>query len=917
MAEVPHNRIKTIFAEASEIGVDQRAAFLDHACGNDATLRAEVEALLSAAEKAGEFLGSPTRASSPAISGAPGQEGPGGKIGPYKLLQLIGEGGFGSVFMAEQEQPIRRRVALKIIKLGMDTRQVIARFEAERQALAMMDHANIARVFDAGTTDSGRPYFVMELVKGEPITEYADQNHLTIPERLELFSQVCHAVQHAHQKGVIHRDIKPRNVLVSTQDGRPLAKVIDFGIAKAMSAQLTDKTLFTEFKQFIGTPQYMSPEQAAGSLDIDTRTDIYSLGVLLYELLTGATPFSAEELRSAAHDEMRRIIREDEPPKPSTRLSRSTATLASVAALRSSEPKKLDSMVRGDLDWIVMKTLEKDRGRRYGTPDDIAVDLGRYLGDEVVDATPPSAAYQLKKFYRRHRGAVITGSAIVATILAALVVSSIMYRQERTARQQAELARQNERVQKEQAETNFGLAHDAVDRLTDIAQNRLMDASDLAGVRRDMLEDAAKFYGTFAQARSDNPAVIIEAERAERRAATLHSTIGQPWEAEAHDLRAIALVEGLYNAHPSRSEYQTELGDCYTDLGRLYQYELNDDASAQKAYRRAKDLFRPLFDSAPENHDAQFYMYWACLELGNDLMACDRHTEALVELKQALKISEHFAALAPDDMETAGTVAQVRHRMGDCAARTGSYVEAEADFRASILIQGRIHVARPDDEWTTYLFTGTKVYFAGMLNDIGRPQEAEKLIREAIVEIEPIAQRRSQYNLMVTQLAYLNENLGDSLFAQRRFAEAHHAYIKSRDGLRRIYEAHNDAPARTLAVLYPLTLCPDQSVRDPAAAASIARAALQRSPRIQLFSIYLGAALYQTGDFQGAIDALEKRSKSAPTIWDLPDTFWRWPNLNPAGRNSPVLPSHRLNTGRPPLHPGFASHDSLRPKRGE
>jgi tetratricopeptide (TPR) repeat protein len=481
---------------------------------------------------------------------------------------------------------------------------------------------------------------------------------------------------------------------------------------------------------------------------------------------------------------------------------------------------------------------------------------------------------------------VITGSAIVATILAALVVSSIMYRQERTARQQAETARQNGRNQREQAEMNFGLARDAVDRLTDIAQNRLMDASDLAGVRRDMLEDAAKFYGTFAQARSDNPAVIIEAERAERRAATLHSTIGQPWEAEAHDLRAIALVEGLYNAHPSRSEYQTELGDCYTDLGRLYQYELNDDASAQKAYRRAKDLFRPLFDSAPENHDAQFYMYWACLELGNDLMACDRHTEALVELKQALKISEHFAALAPDDMETAGTVAQVRHRMGDCAARTGSYVEAEADFRASILIQGRIHVAHPDDEWTTYLFTGTKVYFAGMLNDIGRPQEAEKLIREAIVEIEPIAQRRSQYNLMLTQLAYLNENLGNSLFAQRRFAEAHHAYIKSRDGLQRIYEAHNDAPARTLAVLYPLTLCPDQSVRDPAAAASIARAALQRSPRIQLLSIYLGAALYQTADFQGAIDALEKAQQIGP---------------NDLGFSRYILALAQFKSGRPEL----------------
>ena len=792
-------------------------------------------------------------------------ERPGTVIGRYKLLEQIGEGGFGVVFMAEQEAPIRRRVALKIIKLGMDTKQVVARFEAERQALAMMDHPNIAKVFDGGATESGQPYFIMELVKGEPITEYADHNQLTIHERLELFSQVCHAVHHAHQKGVIHRDIKPRNVLVSTQDDRSLAKVIDFGIAKAISTPLTDRTLFTDFKQLIGTPQYMSPEQVAGSLDIDTRTDIYSLGVLLYELLTGTTPFSAEELRSAAYDEMRRIIREDEPHKPSTRLSQSTATLASVAALRRSEPKKLDSMVRGDLDWIVMKTLEKDRGRRYETPGDIAADLRRYLDDGVVLATPPSLGYQFTKFYRRHKAAVIAGGAVVVTVLVALIVSSVMYSRERTARQQAELARQSERVQKEQAEANFHLARDAVDRLSDIAQNRLLiDPSDVAGIRRNMLESAAMYYETFAKGHSDDPAVIIEAERAERRAAALRSTIGQPWEAETHDLRAIALVEGLYNAQPNRSQYQTELGDCYIDLGRLYEYELADKASADKSFRRAKDLYRPLFDSLPENHDAQLSMCWVCMELGKNLKAFNRDAEVLVELKQALKISKHLAALAPDNMESAGIVAQVRHLMADCESRTGAYIEAEADFRAAILVYGRIHAAQPDDEWTTFVFTSSQKYLAGMLNDIGRPQEAEKLVRGAIVEVEPIAQRRSQYNQMATHLAELNEELGNSLFAQRRFAEAHDAYIKSRDGLRRIYEAHKDAPALTLGVLYPLALCPDQSVRDPVAAATIIRAALLRNPPSQLFSIYLGASLYQTGDWQRAIQALESAQQIGP-----------------------------------------------------
>ena len=394
--------------------------------------------------------------------------------------------------MAEQEFPVRRRVALKIIKLGMDTKQVIARFEAERQALAMMEHAHIAKVFDAGVTDSGRPYFVMELVKGEPITEFADHHHLTIPQRLELFSQVCHAVEHAHQKGVIHRDIKPKNVLVSMQDDRSLAKVIDFGIAKAISTQLTDKTLFTEFKQLVGTPQYMSPEQADGSLDIDTRSDIYSLGVLLYELLTGTTPFSAETLRSAANDEMRRIIREDEPPKPSTRLSHSTATLASVAALRRSEPKKLDSMVRGDLDWIVMKSLAKDRGRRYGTPGDIAADLQRYLNNEVVAATPPSWAYQLTKFYRRRKPAVITGGAVVVALALGMIGTSIGFVRSRASEREAR--------------ENFNTARTALDDLLVVADQDLDDEPGTGPLRVKLWREAIDRYKPFLERPSADPA---------------------------------------------------------------------------------------------------------------------------------------------------------------------------------------------------------------------------------------------------------------------------------------------------------------------------------------------------------------------------------------------------------------------------
>jgi eukaryotic-like serine/threonine-protein kinase len=447
-----------IFLHALELGSDQeRCEYLHAVCAADSSLRADVEALLAAGDRAGSFLESPAVAPyflatvEQPIAERPVAERPGTIIGPYKLLEQIGEGGFGIVFMAEQQQPVRRKVALKVLKPGMDTRQVIARFEAERQALALMDHPNIAKVLDAGQTASGRPFFVMDLVRGIPITEYSDRNQLTPRERLELFVHVCHAIQHAHQKGIIHRDIKPSNVLITLHDGEALVKVIDFGVAKALGQQLTEKTLFTGFAQIIGTPLYMSPEQAAMSnVDVDTRSDIYSLGVLLYELLTGTTPFDKERLKSAAFDEIRRIIHEDEPPKPSTRLSdlgrsgthrgrslagqtEATTRLASIAAQRKTEPRKLSRLFRGELDWIVMKALEKDRNRRYETANGFALDIERYLTDEPVAACPPSAVYRLQKFARRNKAAFVIGAAIGAALLIAVValaVSNILVRRQ-------------------------------------------------------------------------------------------------------------------------------------------------------------------------------------------------------------------------------------------------------------------------------------------------------------------------------------------------------------------------------------------------------------------------------------------------------------------------------------------------------
>ena len=395
-----------LFLEALEKSTPvERSAFLDGACRGDAALRAAVEELL-ANHREDSFLEDPALSMPTVIS--PPAEQAGEKIGRYKLLQQIGEGGFGTVWMAEQVEPVSRRVALKIIKLGMDTREVIARFEAERQALAMMDHPNIAKVLDAGATDKGRPFFVMELVKGIPITAFCDEKQLGTRERLTLFGDVCSAINHAHQKGVIHRDIKPSNVMVTLHGDRPVVKVIDFGIAKATQGKLTDKTLFTRFEQFIGTPVYMSPEQASLSgLDIDTRSDIYALGILLYELLVGKPPFDSKSLLSAGYEEMRRIIREVEPVKPSSRLS----TIAGddrtlIAKSRHIEPAKVSRLVEPDLDWIVMKAIDKDRASRCETANAFAQDIKRFLSDEPVSATPPSAGYQFRKFARRNKAAL-------------------------------------------------------------------------------------------------------------------------------------------------------------------------------------------------------------------------------------------------------------------------------------------------------------------------------------------------------------------------------------------------------------------------------------------------------------------------------------------------------------------------------
>jgi serine/threonine protein kinase/Flp pilus assembly protein TadD len=419
-------RANELFLKALELSsAAERRAFLDRECVDYPELRAEVDSLLEAGERAGQFLEQPVADSVAtgafqSASVAEPTETAGTAIGPYKLIEVIGEGGMGTVWLAQQSEPVKRLVALKLIKPGMDSRQVLARFEAERQALAIMDHPHIARVLDAGATAAGRPYFVMELVKGVPITHFCDERHLTPRERLELFIPVCQAIQHAHQKGVIHRDVKPSNVLVALYDGQPVPKVIDFGVAKAAGQPLTEKTLVTGLGTVVGTPEYMSPEQAElNQLDVDTRSDIYSLGVLLYELLTGTTPLLRKRVKEGALLEILRIIREEEPPRPSTRLS-TTDQLPSIAANRGLEPRKLSGLVRGELDWIVMKCLEKDRNRRYETANGLAMDLRRFLSDEPVHAGPPTARYRFRKFARRNKRSLLMAGVVGVAVLVSI-----------------------------------------------------------------------------------------------------------------------------------------------------------------------------------------------------------------------------------------------------------------------------------------------------------------------------------------------------------------------------------------------------------------------------------------------------------------------------------------------------------------
>ena len=547
--------------------------------------------------------------------------------GKYKLLEAIGEGGMGAVWMAQQIEPVKRLVALKLIKAGMDSKTVIARFEAERQALSMMDHPNIARVFDVGSTATGRPFFVMELVKGTPITEFCDARKMTPRQRLELFVPVCNAIQHAHQKGIIHRDIKPSNVLVALHDDKPVPKVIDFGVAKAIGTPLTEKTLHTAFEQIVGTPAYMSPEQATfNQLDIDTRSDVYSLGVLLYELLTGTTPIERERFRKVALMEMLRVVREEEAPRPSTRLS-STEARSSIAAVRNSEPAKLSKLVRGELDWLVMKALEKDRTRRYETANGFAADVQRYLAGEPVLAHPPSAGYRLRKFVRKHRGPVLAAGLVLMALLAGIAGTTI-------GLVWAEQARSDEAEQRKIAEEK---EQDALKAAEEERQAKLREAAQLAIA----IEQRAK-----AEKARDRTRDVLDAMTSEVTGDSL-ATQKAITEEQKKFLAEVLTYYKEFAGEQADDERSRQRTAAAAHKVGLIEYRLGHQTESALAMRMACDLLTSLAADFPAVTAYRSDLSRSHNNRGYMLASLGKRAEAEAEYRQSLAIKEKLAADFP------------------------------------------------------------------------------------------------------------------------------------------------------------------------------------------------------------------------------------------------------------------------------
>ena len=800
MPSDPHH-VQELFLRLVELPVSARAAALDRECGTNTALRQRLEALLQAHDESDSLLDRQSRhfdatvitdsdkaagndMPGTTVTSAAKQSGQGFVIADrYTMLEKIGEGGMGEVWVAQQTEPVKRKVALKLIKTGMDSKSVLARFEQERQALALMDHPNIAKVLDGGMTPSGQPFFVMELVNGLPLNKFCDEARLPPKQRLELFVTICQAVQHAHQKGIVHRDLKPANILITIIDGRPVPKVIDFGVAKATSGKITDESMSTQFGAVVGTLEYMSPEQAGFSgEDIDTRADIYSLGVILYEMLTGLRPIDAKRLKKAALTEMIRMIREEEPSKPSTRLS-TDDSLPSMAALRQIEPKKLTALLRGELDWVVMKCLEKQRDRRYETANGLARDILRYLADEPVEARPPSAAYRFNKFVSRNRGRVIAAGLVlialasgVASVVAvqAKANRNLDTKNEELADTNSLLASKNTELAVEQTkvQARFDLAQKAIESFhTGVSEDALLKNVQFKELRTKLLKSAADFYGEMEILLQDeNNAKSQKALGAGYfQLAKLMAMIGSPEDALAVQQKSLAVRKRLAVTE-SGIESQLDVARSLWSVGGLQ--ALNGDiASAMSSWKEQRDLTLHLLKKEPTD-TARFILSQSHRSLGVGLSRTGSSSEALEEFQKAFEIQRTLLDENADDRTYLEELAATCVNMGLLLSETGKLEDGIGFIQRTIAIQEKLTKVDPDSPRRPFALADSLHHLANCLRSAGKLQEALMEFRKALEIQQGLVEARPAVNEFHDSLAHSHNAVGGVLFDLGQLEEA-------------------------------------------------------------------------------------------------------------------------------------------------